>query len=167
MNSNKMHEIELEKVVLHCSTADQQRLEKCMKLLKIISGKNPIKTLSRSRIPAFKIRVGLPIGCKVTLRKEDAKKILTLVLTGITELGKDNFGKGYLNFGVKEYIEISSIQFQRDIGILGFDVSAILTRKGARIEERKRRKSKIGEKHKINQEETIEFFKKNFDIKLK
>ncbi|MEM1535875.1 MAG: 50S ribosomal protein L5 [Candidatus Pacearchaeota archaeon] len=162
---NPMREIELEKVVLHCSTADQQKLERYMKLLKLISGKKPVKTLAKKRIPSFKIRPGLPIGCKVTLRKEEAKKVLKLVLTGVKEIKEEQFGPGYLNFGIKEYIDIPSLQFQRDIGILGFDVSAVLRRKGFKKEGRK--KCKIGKKHKITKAETIEFFKKNFNINLK
>ncbi|UCD20875.1 MAG: 50S ribosomal protein L5 [archaeon] len=167
MSSNKMFQLELDKVVLHCSTADQQKLERYMNLLKLISGKKPIKTKARKRIPTFKVRPGLPIGCKVTLRKADAARVLKTVLTGITELEEDNFGEGYLNFGIKEYIEIQAIEFRRDIGILGFDVTAVLARKGFKIDERKRKRSKIGNKHKISQEETIEFFKQNFEVKLK
>jgi ribosomal protein L5 len=167
MNLNKMQEIKLEKVVLHCTTADQQKLERCMKLLKYISGKNPIRILAKKRIPAFKLRPKLPIGYKVTLRKEDAAKILQIALSGITELKESCFGEGYLNFGIREYIEIPTLTFQREIGILGFDISAHLKRTGLRVREKKRMKSKIGNKQKINKEETIEFFKKNFNTKLK
>lgn len=166
MKMNPMREIEIEKVVLHCTTADQQKLERYMKLLELISGRKPVKTLARKRIPSFKIRPGLPIGCKVTLRKEHAKKILKLLLTGVKEIKQEQFGEGHLNFGIKEYIDIPSLQFQRDIGILGFDVSVVLKRKGGFKKEGKKR-CKIGKKHKITKEETIDFFKKNFNINLK
>lgn len=155
-----MLELKLEKVILHCSSADQQELERCIKLLNLVSGKKPVKTLARKRIPAFKIRPGLPIGCKVTLRKKDAEKILKLVLTGVKEFNENQFGTGFLNFGIKEYIEIPTIPFQRNIGMLGFDVSAVLQRKGRVIKKTRKR-------HRISKEETIEFFKKNFNINLK
>ncbi len=167
MKSNSMRDIYLEKVVLHGSTADQPKLEKYFKLLKILSGKQPVKTMATERIPVFKVRPGLPIGCRVTLRKEEASNILKTVLTGLTELEESCFGNGYLNFGIKEYIEIPTIQFQRDIGILGFDVSAVLKRRGFKIKDRKRAKGKIGKKHRISREETVEFFKKNFNVKIK
>lgn len=162
-----MKEIRLEKVILHCSTADQQKLDKYFKLLEMISRKKPVKTLAKKRIPSFKIRPGLPIGCKVTLRGQDAENILKIVLTGIKEIGEKQFGQGYLNFGIKEYIEIPSLTFQRDIGILGFDVTAVLSRAGFKIKNKKNAKGRIGKNHKISKEETINFFKKNFNINIK
>lgn len=159
--NNKMREIEIEKVVLHGTTSDQQKLEKYMKLLELITGRKPVKTLAKKRIPSFKIRPGLPIGCKVTLRKKEAEKILRMIFTGVKEIKEDQVGPGYLNFGIKEYIEIPSLPYQREIGILGFDVSVVLKRKGG-FNKRK----KIGKKHRITKEETIEFFKKNFNVKI-
>ncbi|MCS7134507.1 MAG: 50S ribosomal protein L5 [Candidatus Pacearchaeota archaeon] len=158
---NKMREIELEKVILHCTTGDQQKLEKYVKLLEMITGRKPIKTLAKKRIPSFKIRPGLVIGCKVTLRKKEAEKILKLILTGVKEIKESQVGPGHLNFGIKEYIEIPSLSYNREIGLLGFDVSVVLKRKGG-FKKRK----KIGKSHMISREETIQFFKKNFNIKI-
>ena len=73
---NLMREIKIDSVTLHCSTADPQKLERSFKLLKVITGKTPVKTITRKRIPTFKIRPGLEIGCKVTLRKEKAIEVL-------------------------------------------------------------------------------------------
>lgn len=159
-----MRQIKLAKVVLHCSTSDQKELERCIKLLKLISGnKKPVKTFAKKRIPAFKIRPGLPIGCKVTIRG-GAKEILATVLTGIPHLSKENFTGGQLSFGIHEYIEIPSIQFQRDIGILGFDITAVLERPGFNIRKRKGKKGRVGKTHRITKEETIKFFEDNFKI---
>jgi len=77
---NIMRQINVDKVTLHCSTVDAGKLDKSIKLLKIISGMEPIKTKATKRIPTFKIRPGLPIGCKVTLRGEKARNVLKLVL---------------------------------------------------------------------------------------
>lgn len=161
-----MRNIELDSVTLHCSTADQAKLEKAMKLLKLISGAQPIKTLAKKRIPAWKIKPGLPIGCKVTLRKQKAYEILKLLFTGITTLRREQFNPGFLSFGIKEYIEIPSIPYQRDIGILGFDVVATLKRKGFGVSKRRRAKAKIPLRHKIDKEETIDFFKNKFNVKI-
>lgn len=164
--NNKMKEIEIDSVTLHCSTADPVKLEKAINLLKLITKAQPIKTLAKKRIPGWKIRPGMPIGCKVTLRKKRAIELLKLVLTGITEINEKQFNPGFLSFGIKEYIEIPSIPYQRDIGIMGFDVVATLKRKGWRIMKRKRMKAKIPYRHKISKEETINFFEKNFNIKI-
>lgn len=161
-----MKEIELESVTLHCSTADQAKLEKAIKLLKLISGAQPVKTLAKKRIPAWKIKPGLPIGCKVTVRKKKAYELLKTLFAGVANLKKEQFNPGFLSFGIKEYIEIPSIPYQRDIGILGFDVVATLKRKGFRISKRRRAKAKIPLRHKINKEETIKFFVDNFNIKI-
>jgi len=166
MKMNKMKELKVEKVILHCSTADQDKLEKSMKLLKLISGRQPIKTLSKKRIPAFKIRPGLAIGCKVTLRGEKAVELLRRLFTGITSLKEKQISPGFFSFGIKEYIEIPSIPYQRDIGIMGFDVVVNLTRSGKRIENRKLKKSKMGNKQRITKEETREFIKKNFNLNI-
>ena len=162
---NKMKEIKIDSITLHCATADPKKLEKSMKLLKIITNAVPVKTLAKKRIPAFKIRPGLPIGCKVTVRK-DPHKLLKMLFSGISNLKRKQFNPGFLSFGVKEYIEIPLLSYQRDIGIIGFDVVVKLKRAGFRIKQRKRLRSKLGAKHKISKEETMEFFKKNFNINI-
>lgn len=159
---NQMKEISVASVTLHCSTAEPQKLERSFKLLKVITGRTPVKTLARKRIPTFKIRPGLEIGCKVTLRKEKALEVLRAVLAGIPKINKKQFGPGYFAFGIREYIEIPSIPYQRDIGMLGFEVMVALKRKGFRIARRKLKVRSIGLRHKISKEETIEFFKQNF-----
>lgn len=161
----KMRRISIDSITLHCSTADPAKLERAIKLLKLITKATPVKTLAKKRIPAFKIRPGLPIGCKVTVRKKTAE-LLKLLLTGIPEIKEKQFNPGFLSFGIKEYIEISSIPYQRDIGIMGFDVVVKLRRPGFRIEKRKRMRNKIKTAHKITKSETIEFFKKNFGINI-
>jgi len=161
-----MREIEIDSLTLHCSSGDPVKLEKAMKLLKFISKAEPIKTLAKKRIPTWKIKPGMPIGCKVTLRGERAVELLKILLSG-RELSEKQFNPGFLSFGVKEYIEIPAFPYQRDIGIMGFDVVVTLKRKGWRVAKRKRCKAKIPKRHKISKSETIEFFKKNFNVKIK
>ncbi len=165
-NENPMREITIDSVTLHCSTVEPAKLEKCIKLLKIITGVTPVKTLARKRIPTFKIRPGLEIGCKTTLRKEKAIEVLKAVLVGVPSLRKKQFGEGIFAFGIKEYIEIPSIPYQRDLGMIGFEVMVTLKRKGFRVSKRKLKTSKVGSSHKISKEETINFFTKNFNIPL-
>ncbi len=163
---NRMRAIEMDSLTLHCSTADTARLERAIKLLKFITKATPVKTLAKKRIPTWKIKPGQPIGCKVTLRKKQAVELFKVLLTGITELNEKQFNPGFLSFGIKEYIEIPALPYQRDIGILGFDAVATLRRKGWRITRRKRLKARIPERHRITKEETIKFFQDNFNVKL-
>jgi large subunit ribosomal protein L5 len=156
----------VEKVVLHCSTAEPAKLERCMKLLKFISGMNPVKTLAKKRIPAFKIRPGLEIGCKVTARKQRAIAVLKKIFAGFNTFDEDKFSEGYLSFGIKEYIEIPTLPYQREIGILGFEMVVNLTKGGKRVSERKHKRSKVGKKQRITKEETIQFFKNKFNITI-
>ncbi len=163
---NNLRKIRIKSVTLHCSTADQPQLEKAIKLLEFISKAKPVKTLAKKRIPAWNIRPKLPIGCKVTVRKQKAVELLKMILLGVSEINEKQFNPSFLSFGIKEYIEIPNIPYQREIGIIGFEVMVALERPGFRIEKRKRTRSKIGLAHRITKAETIEFFKKNFNIKI-
>ena len=162
---NPMRIIKIKSVTLHCSTAIPKLLERYSKLLNFITKAKPILTLARKRIPTWKISPGLPIGCKVTIRKNTIE-LLKLLFTGISELKEKQFNPGFLTFGIKEYIEIPSLSFQRDIGILGFDVDVTLGRAGLRVNKRKRSRSKIPARHKITKAETVDFFKKNFGVEI-
>lgn len=165
-NQNKMREIEMDLLILHCSSAEPVKLEKYGKLLKLITNQEPTKTLAVKRIPAFKIRPGLHIGYKVTVKKEKAVKLLKEILVGIPKIKRKQFNPGFLSFGVKEYIEIPTIPYQRDIGITGFEVLATLKRKGFRVKNKKLRRGKIGKNHLISKDETIKFFENNFKMNI-
>ncbi len=160
---NPMKEIFIESIVLHGSSADTQKLERMKKLLKIVSGQEPKQTLAIKRIPAFKIRPGLHIGWKVTIRK-DTHALLKNLLQGAKDIKKKQFNNGFFSFGIKEYIEVPNIPYQRDIGITGFDVAVTLKRRGWRIKSRKIKKTKLNRTHQISKEETLDFFQKNFTI---
>lgn len=162
---NKMREIMIDSVVLHASSADTQKLERIKKLLKFISGQEPTQTLARKRIPAFKIRPGLNIGYKVTIRKK-THELLKNLMQGTHSIKKKQFNPGFFSFGIKEYIEIPNIAYQRDIGIMGFDVAVALKRRGFRIRDKKLKKAKIGHEHRITKEETINFFIENFKLNI-
>ena len=136
---NKMQEIKLDKVVLNIAVGnDENKLVKAIKLLEVITGEKPVKTLAKKRIAAFKIRPGLAIGCKVTLQKKKAEEILCKLLEGIEyTISKKQFNEGGFSFGIKEYIQVPTIPYQRDVGIMGLDVSVSFKKAGYRIKERK------------------------------
>lgn len=163
-----MKKIKLEKVTLNCGTgADQAKLERAMKLLQALSESKPVKTKSKKRIPGFAIRVGLPIGCKVTLRGKKAFDLLKRLFESVgNKIKKKQFNPGSFAFGIKEYIEIPGIQFQREVGIMGLEVCVTLARPGYRIEEKKLKSGKVPLRHRISKEETINFINENYNIQI-
>ncbi|MBN2422506.1 50S ribosomal protein L5 [Candidatus Woesearchaeota archaeon] len=166
---NSMKKIKIEKVTLNvCTGINQETLKKGIKLIKNLTTKSPVKTLSKKRIPAWNLRPGLPIGSKLTLRKKEAEDILKRLLqTKDNKLKKSCFDtNGNVSFGLHEYIEIPGMPYDPEIGIIGFQVCVTLERPGFCIKKRKIKKRKIPKTHRITQEESIDFFQKEFDVQL-
>ena len=163
-----MREVFIEKLVLSVS-APEEKLEKGFKLLKLISGEAPAKRTTRKRIPALGVRPGLEIGAMVTLR--DKKKIRQLLEkffeTIEHQLIEKQISQNTFSFGIKEYIEIEGMEYQRDIGIIGFDVTVSFARKGKRVMRRKWKKGKVPSKQQVSKEEIIDYLQKNFKISFK
>jgi len=164
-----MRKIRIEKITLNIGAGkDQALLNKGVKLLEQITGVPPVKTVTQKRIAAWGIRPGLPIGCKTTLRKQQAEKILArLLMTKENLLDESNFDdNGNISFGIPEYIDIPDIKYDPQIGIIGLQVCVTLERRGFRIKKRKIMKRKIPSAHKITQQDAIEFMKENFKVKI-
>lgn len=170
MQDNIMKQIRIEKVTLNFGAGkDPAKLEKGLKLLKLLTGSNPMKTITTKRIQQWGLRPGLPIGCKVTLRGNNASETLKKLLTAKDKvLSERNFDdEGNFAFGIHEYIEIADFDYVPEIGLLGFEVCVTLERPGFRVKRRRLSKSKIGKDHKIRKEDAISFAKSQFMIKLK
>jgi large subunit ribosomal protein L5 len=163
-----MRNIIVEKVTLNVGAGKEQtKLEKGIVLLKNITGINPVKTFTNKRIPTWGLRPGLPIGCKLTLRKKPAKEILVRLLSAKDNvINEKQFDKeGNLAFGIHEYIDIPGVKYDPKIGIAGLEVCVTLGRPGFRIKRRRIKKKSIPRKHRITKEEAIEFMKNEFGIK--
>jgi len=166
---NAMRNLRIEKVTLNIGAGkDQVKLEKGINLLKNITGLKPVKTFTSKRIPEWGLRPGLPIGCKLTIRKGKAIEILKRLLDAKDfNLKINQFdNNGNVSFGIHEYIDIPGVKYDPKIGIIGLEVCVTLERPGFRIKRKKIGKKKIAKKHKINKEEAIEFMKKKFDLKV-
>lgn len=169
MKMNPMKQVRIEKVTLNIGAGkDQSRLDKGIKLLKNITKIQPIKTFTNKRIPGWGLRPGLPIGCKLTLRKEKAKEMLMRLLEAKdNRLNPSQFdANGNIAFGIPEYIDIPNVKYDPEIGIIGLEVCITLARPGFRLKKRKIKKRKIPARHSISKEEAIEFMKKEFNIKM-
>jgi large subunit ribosomal protein L5 len=157
---NPMRKVRLEKVTLNIgTTTDKEKLERALKLLEKLTGKKPVVTKTHKR-NTFGIAKGRPIGAKITLRGKEAEEMLKKVFSGVDNMIKlKQINDGNFSIGVKEYIDLPGVNYDPDIGVLGFDCTVTLERPGYRVKRRRLRKAKIGKKHLITKEETVEWIK--------
>jgi len=164
---NPMRQIRLEKVTLNVGAGkDQAQLEKGIRLLKNITGIDPVKTKTKRRIPEWGLRPGLPIGCKITLRKGAAAELLKRLMASKenTLLRRQFDSSGNVSFGIPEYIDIPDVQYDASIGVIGLEVAVTLGRPGFRIGKRSIRTRKIPMKHRITTDDAVNFMKDKFGI---
>lgn len=166
---NSMKQIRIEKVTLNIGAGkDQQRLEKAIVLLKNITGIAPVKTFTNKRIPEWGLRKGLPIGCRLTLRKQTALTLLHRLLEAKDRQVNDSWfdKEGNLSFGIHEYIDIPAVNYDPKIGIMGLQVCVTFQRSGFRIKKRALKQCKVPLRHKLTREEVMEYMKKQFNIQI-
>ena len=164
---NLMKNIKVEKITLNIGAGtDANKLDKGIKLIQSIAGKPPVKTFTTKRIPTWGIRPGLPIGCKLTLRKKPAVELLSRLLQAKeNKLATRQFdNSGNLAFGIHEYIDIPGVKYDPTIGITGLEVCVTLERAGFRIKRRRVKNSKVSKKHAITKEEAMEYLKNEFKV---
>lgn len=168
MKESALRKIRIEKVTLNIGAGKNTALlDKGFKLLKTISGSEPVRTVTQKRIPAWGLRPGLPIGCKVTLRKNAAREILGKLLhaKNFTLAEKQFDDNGNVAFGIHEYIDIPSVKYDPELGIIGLEVCVTLERPGFRIKRRRNQTGKIPGRHRIKKEDAISFMKEEFNVK--
>jgi large subunit ribosomal protein L5 len=136
---NPMQVPKLEKIVINMgvgeAAGDQKKLDSAVAELALISGQKPVKTVAKKAIAGFKIRKGLPIGCKVTLRKarmyEFLDRLVTVALPRVRDFrgiaGKGFDGRGNFAMGVKEQIIFPEIIYDRVDAVRGMDIVFVTT----------------------------------------
>lgn len=166
---NIMKEIKIEKLTLNIGAGrDEKVLKKAVKLLKNITGIDPVQTITKKRLAAWGLRPGLPIGAKITLRGEEIYELASrLLLAKEKKIKKSWFDNhGNISFGIHEYVDIPGVKYDTEIGILGLQVSLTLSRPGFRVKKRKLHKNSIGTSHLITKQEAINFISKRFEVSL-
>jgi len=165
--TNPMQEIEIEKMVLNCGGTDD-KLEKSVNLLKMITGKTILKTKAKKRIPGFGISPGKDAGCKATLRdKEQIKELLERFLAALSNnIKKKSVVENHVSFGIHEYIEVPGLEYKREIGIIGFEVDLVFKRKGKRVKIKKIKKGKLPKKQIVTKQEIIDYLIKYFNVEF-
>jgi len=160
-----MREIRIEKLVLNVGGIDD-KLEKNAKLIEILTGKKPAKRQTRKRIPALNVRPKLNVGAVITMRRDFEPLLKKLLVAVDNRIKKKQVSENTFSFGIKEYIEIPGLEYQRDIGITGFDVTLTFKRAGKRIQLRRIRKKSLPKKQRVSPEEIIKYMEEKFQVRF-
>jgi len=130
-----------EKVVLNMGVGeaigDKKLLENAVGDMIKIAGQKPVVTKARKDISGFKIRVGYPIGCMVTLRHERMyeflDRLITVALPRVRDFrgvsGRAFDGRGNYNMGVKEQIIFPEIEYDKVDTLRGMNITITTTAK--------------------------------------
>ena len=165
LKKNPMQTIKIEKVVLGVGgLADN--LEKGVKLLNFLTKRKPAKLKSNKRIPSLNVRPGLEVGAVVTIRKEKEVFLKKFLAAIDNTLRKKQISENNFSFGIKEYIEIPGVEYQRDIGIRGLNVTVVFNRAGVRTNRKKIKAGKLAKKQHVSPEEIISYMVKNFSTEV-
>ena len=163
---NKMQEIRIEKIVLSVGgTADN--LDKGIKLMERITGKKAVRKISSKRIPTLGVRPVLAVGGIVTIRGEKAIELLRRLLAAEdNKIRRRQISENSFTFGIKEYIEIPGMQYQRDIGLRGLECSVTFIRPGKRVIRKKIKKGRLPLKQIVKKEEILEYLANKLGVNL-
>src|SRR3954453_9846664 len=138
---NRMEVPRLDKIVINMgvgeATQDKKKVETAAAEMQAISGQKPVITKAKKSIAQFKLREGMPIGCKVTLRRERMyeflDRLVTIALTRVRDfrgLNPRSFdGRGNYAMGLKEQIIFPEINYDEIDKVRGMDVIITTTAK--------------------------------------
>jgi len=166
---NGMRKPHISKVVANIGVGSGgDLLDPALKLLEKLTGKKPVKTYSKHKIPAWGLRLGLPIGAKVTLRGKEAHDFLGRSLSAVEKTLKErNFDDvGNLSFGIEQYVFYGGVKYDPDIGTMGLQVSVTIERPGFRVKNRKIKRAHIGRGHMMSKEDAIKFIQQEFGMTM-
>ncbi|MCL2322102.1 MAG: 50S ribosomal protein L5 [Oscillospiraceae bacterium] len=138
---NVMEVPKIDKIVLNMGVGDAKdnakNLESAVNDMAIIAGQKPVVTKAKKSIANFKLRAGMSIGCKVTLRKsnmyEFADKLMSIALPrvrdfrGVSDRSFD--GRGNFSLGIKEQLIFPEIEYDKIDKIRGLDIVFVTTAK--------------------------------------
>ena len=131
---NRMEVPKIEKIVINMgvgeATQDKKKVEQAASEMEAIAGQKPVITKAKKSIAQFKLREGMPIGCKVTLRRERMyeflDRLITVALPRVRDfrgLNPKSFdGRGNYAMGLKEQIVFPEINYDRIDKVRGMDI---------------------------------------------
>ena len=136
---NKFQVPKLQKVVVNMGVGDavkdSKRIDGAVKDMSVITGQKPVVTRAKKAIATFKLREGMPIGVKVTLRRahmyEFIDRLINIALPRVRDFrglnGKSFDGFGNYNLGIKEQIIFPEIEYDNVDVIRGMDICVVTT----------------------------------------
>jgi large subunit ribosomal protein L5 len=136
---NPMQVPRLEKIVVNMGVGeavqDSKKAEAAAADLTAITGQHPVITKAKRSIATFKLRQGMPIGCKVTLRRERMyeflDRLITVALPRVRDFrgisGRSFDGRGNFALGLKEQLVFPEIDYDRVDATRGMDVVIVTT----------------------------------------
>lgn len=131
----------IEKITLNMgvgeAVADKKVMEHAVADLEKIAGQKPVVTVARKSIAGFKIRDNYPVGCKVTLRRDQMfeflDRLVTIALPRVRDFrgvsGKSFDGRGNYNMGVREQIIFPEIEYDKIDALRGLNITITTTAK--------------------------------------
>ncbi|HHU73873.1 MAG TPA: 50S ribosomal protein L5 [Clostridiales bacterium] len=138
---NVMEVPKLDKIVINMGVGEAKEnaklLESAVKDLEIITGQKPVITKAKKSIANFKLREGMSIGCKVTLRGEKmyefADRLINLALPRVRDFRGVNpnafDGRGNYSLGIKEQLIFPEIEYDKVDKVRGMDIVFVTTAK--------------------------------------
>jgi large subunit ribosomal protein L5 len=138
---NRMEVPRLEKIVINMgvgeATQDKKKVETAAQEMELIAGQKPVITKAKTSIAQFKLREGMPIGVKVTLRRERMyeflDRLITIALPRVRDfrgLNPKSFdGRGNFAMGLKEQLVFPEINYDRIEKVRGMDIIVTTTAK--------------------------------------
>lgn len=139
--TNEMQVPKLDKIVINMgigeAVADSKKAQAAIKDLTLIAGQKPVATKARKSVAQFKVREGMVVGAKVTLRKdrmyEFLDRLITIALPRVKDFrglkGTSFDGRGNYAMGLKEHIVFPEINYDQIDQIWGMDIIVTTTAK--------------------------------------
>ena len=165
---NIMKKPKIYRVVLSAGAVGPELL-KAQKLLNTLTGRhaNIIRAGPKRRIPELGVKPNLELGTRVTLRGKDALNLLKRLLGAVDNTIKtSSVQENHFSFGIPEYIEIPDMEYIRDIGIRGFNITVVFERPGVRVKRRKIKRGTLPKRQNVSQEEIINYMGDTFKTKF-
>ncbi|MGP1253588.1 50S ribosomal protein L5 [Algihabitans albus] len=138
---NDLEVPKIDKIVINMgvgeAVADRKKLDSAVQELSAISGQKPVVTKARKSIAGFKLREGMAIGCKVTLRRERMyeflDRLVNIALPRVRDFrglnGKSFDGQGNFSMGLKEQLVFPEIEYDQIDEVRGMDIVICTTAK--------------------------------------
>lgn len=164
-----MQKVHVDKVIIHMGVGESgEKLVKAENIIQNISGQKSVRTIAKRTQPAFGIRKGQPIGCKVCLRGKAAEDFVATALEIVEKkLFASQFDKsGNFAFGIEEHTDFPGQSYDPMIGIYGMDINVVLEKKGIRIARRSIQTRKLPEKQRVSREEAVRFMQEEFGVEV-